>query len=60
MNEKIIALVCERTGLSPDVATRAVDTVLNFLKENPDQIKELVGHIDASDALSNAIKLFGR
>jgi hypothetical protein len=60
MNEKIIALVCERTGLSPDVATKAVDTVIGFLKENPDQIKELVGHIDAAEALSSVTKLFGR
>lgn len=50
MKEQLIAMVAERAGIDPAKAGQAVDAVLGFLKENPDQLKGLVG-IDPKDLL---------
>lgn len=60
MKEKLIALVVERAGLSEDAANKAVDTVLGFLKENPDQVTALLGNVTKSGPLSGLGKMFGR
>lgn len=60
MKAKLIDLVCERTGISEDAATKAVDTVLGFLKDNPEQLQELAAGGSASGALSGLKKRFGR
>jgi nucleoid DNA-binding protein len=33
MNDELVKLVAQKTGLSEDMAKKAVDTVLNYLKE---------------------------
>ncbi len=60
MKEKLIELVCERAGISEDAATKAVDTIFGYLKDNPEKLQELVAGMSSSDALSRLPKLFGR
>lgn len=60
MKEKLIQLVCERAGISEEAATKAVDTVFGYLKENPEQLQELVGGLPSSGALSGLTKRFRR
>jgi hypothetical protein len=43
MKERLIARVAQRTGLDAEKAGSAVDVVLEYLKENPTEMKELVG-----------------
>jgi hypothetical protein len=42
MKDQIIAMVSEKTGLDAGMAEKATDAVLGFLKENPDQIGDLL------------------
>jgi len=43
MRDELIGLLAERVGLSEDQAGQAVDTVLGFVKENPQQLLDLLG-----------------
>lgn len=61
--DKIIEIVAERAGISPEVAEKAVDAVLGFLKENPEQITALLGNFagdDLGEIAGKLGKLFGR
>ncbi len=60
MKEKLIELVCERAGISEEAATKAVDTILGYLKDNPEKLQELVGGMSSSNALSGLAKRFRR
>ena len=60
MKEKLIELVCERAGISPQQADKAIDAVTGYLKENPDKIQELVGQFEMDDlgqVLGEAVRL---
>jgi nucleoid DNA-binding protein len=39
MKEQLIALLTSKVGLDPEKAQQAVDTVLDYIRSNPDQIK---------------------
>jgi hypothetical protein len=53
MKDQLITMVAEKTGLSADKATEAIDAVLGYLKENPTQISSLVG-IEESNFMGEA------
>jgi hypothetical protein len=59
MKEQLIALLAERVNLSEEVATKAVDTMFDFFKDNPDEVAKLLGTIASSGPLSGLGKLFG-
>lgn len=61
--DKIIEIVAERAGISPEIAAKAVDAVVGFLKENPEQITALLGNVgggDLGEVAGKLGKLFGR
>ena len=58
MKEQLVALLGEKTGLDPDKAGQVVDTVIGFLKDNPDKLSELMG--DHEGITGKIGKLFGR
>lgn len=61
--DKLIELVAERAGISPEIAGKAVEAVLGFLKENPEQVAGLLGNFGAGDlgeVATKLSKLFGR
>lgn len=60
MKDKLIAMVAQRANLSEDVAEKAVDAVLDFFKENPGKVTELLGNVTESGPASGLGKLFGR
>lgn len=43
MKDKLIELASQRAGIAPEQAEKAVDAVLDYLKNNPDKIKGLLG-----------------
>jgi len=61
--EQVVAMVASKVGLPTDQAQKAVEAVLGYLKDNPDQIKSLVG-VDLGSAgggmMSKIGKMFGR
>jgi hypothetical protein len=60
VKEKLIAMVAERANITPEAANRAVDTVLGYLRENPDAVKELVGKAAGSGLLGSLGARFRR
>ena len=73
MRDQLISLLAERIGLNEDQAGQAVDTVLGFVKENPQQLLGLLGDnpeqlmgllgdnspVDLDDLTGSLGKLFG-
>ncbi|MGA9768345.1 MAG: hypothetical protein WBV94_04840 [Blastocatellia bacterium] len=45
MKEQLVALLVSKVGLDQEKADQAVDTVLNFFKEHPDQVSSLLGKL---------------
>jgi hypothetical protein len=45
MKEQLAALLVSKVGLDQEKADQAVDTVLNFFKEHPDQVSSLLGKL---------------
>jgi hypothetical protein len=45
MKEQLVALLVSKVGLDEQKADQAVDTVLNFFKEHPDQVSSLLGKL---------------
>ena len=60
MKEKLIAAVVERTGIDPVTADKAVDAVIDFLKDDPERITKLLGQAGLEDIGGSIGKLFGR
>ncbi|MCC7366730.1 MAG: hypothetical protein IT303_20395 [Dehalococcoidia bacterium] len=63
MKDKLIAAVVERTGLDPAMADKAVDAVMDFLKDDPKRVTALLGQAgigDIGDVGDKLGKLFGR
>lgn len=64
MNEQIISLLKDRAGIDEATANKVVDTVMGFLKDNPDQLMGLIGgddgKLDMSDVTKKLGGLFGR
>ena len=64
MNEQIVNLLKDRVGIDEETANKVVDTVMGFLKENPDQLMGLIGgedgKLDMADVTKRLGGLFGR
>jgi hypothetical protein len=45
MKEQLVSLLVAKVGLDEEKANQAVDTVLNFFKEHPDQVSSLLGKL---------------
>ncbi|MEZ4553791.1 MAG: hypothetical protein AB7L91_03395 [Dehalococcoidia bacterium] len=74
MRDQLINLLAERVGLNAEQAGQAIDTMLGFVKENPQQLLELLGGnaeqlagllgenspVDIGDIGGSIGKLFGR
>lgn len=45
MKEQLVSLLVSKVGLDDEKANQAVDTVLNFFKEHPDQVSSLLGKL---------------
>ncbi len=58
MREQLIAQLKEKAGLDEAKAGQVVDTVVGFLKENPDRIKELLGAEPVHAAAGGLGRLF--
>ena len=65
--DQLVALVSEKTGLSPEMSRKAVETTLDFLKTRlPAPIAGQVdaaladGKLDASDVLKGVGSVFGK
>ena len=56
MTDELVKSVAEKTGLDPEKAEAAVDAVLDFFRENPEQIRDHVdiGKIDYKGLLADA------
>ncbi len=60
MKEQLVALLGDRVGLDQSKASQAVDTIMNFIKENPEKLTEFLGE-DPMETVTDTIgKLFGR
>lgn len=60
MKDQLVRLLMERANLDEEKANKAVDTVMEFLKENPDKLSGLLGDDRVQDATKKLGKLFGR
>lgn len=64
MDEQIVSLIVERVGIDPATAQKVVDTVMGFLKENPEKLTALLGgddgKLDAGDIAKKLGGLFNR
>lgn len=60
IQEQLVALLGEKTGLEPDKANQVIATVIGFLKDNPEKLTELMGGGDFEDVAGKIGKLFGR
>lgn len=43
MKEKLLEVIIEKTGLDAGKADQVVDTVLGFIKDNPEQLTAFLG-----------------
>ena len=39
MKEQLVSLLVSKVGLDHEKAEQSVDTILNYIKENPEQLK---------------------
>jgi hypothetical protein len=46
MNPLLVRAVSMRTGLPPDVVEKVADGIVDWLKEHPDAVREIVGRAD--------------
>ena len=60
MKEKLMEVIMEKTGLDAGKADQVVDTVLGFLKDNPDQLSGFLGGDAAGDVKDKLGGLLGR
>ena len=60
MKEQLVALLGEKVGLDEAKASQVVDTILGFIKDNPQKFTEFLGD-NPTEMVTNTIgKLFGR
>jgi hypothetical protein len=60
MEEELIGLLTDRVGLDRDKATQVVETIVNFLKENPAKLTGLLGDNPMEMVTDTIGKRFGR
>ena len=46
MNQLLVRAVSIRTGLPPDVVEKVADGLVDWLKEHPEAVREIVGRAD--------------
>lgn len=45
MKEQLVSLLISKVGLDQEKAEKAVDTVLDFFQNNPEQVSALLGKL---------------
>lgn len=60
MQEQLIKLLADRVGLDDATAEKVVNTVVGYLKENPQQITSLLGGEDGKLGLDDVSELKDR
>jgi len=45
MKEQLVSLLVSKVGLDQQKAESAVDTILDFFKEHPDQVSSILGKL---------------
>ncbi|MCK9518651.1 MAG: hypothetical protein M0R74_06455 [Dehalococcoidia bacterium] len=60
MKDQLIDAVVSRAGIDRGTAERAVDAVVDFLRENPQRLAELAGNAGIGDVGERLGKLFSR
>lgn len=60
MKEQLVKLLMEKANLDEEKANKAVDTIMGFLKENPDKLSGMLGEGGIGEAAGKIGKLFGR
>jgi nucleoid DNA-binding protein len=45
MKEQLVALLVSKVGLDQEKAEQSVDTVLDFFKNNPEKVSEVLGKL---------------
>jgi hypothetical protein len=46
MNQLLVRAVSLRTGLPPDVVEKVADGIVDWIKEHPEAVREIVGRAD--------------
>jgi len=59
MKEQIVELLTSKVGLDASTANQAVDTVLGYLKDNPEQVTSLLGKVGLGGIGDTLGGLFG-
>lgn len=60
IQDQLVALLGEKVGLDESKASEVVDTIMNFIKENPEKLTSFLGD-DPMETVTDTIgKLFGR
>lgn len=60
VKDQIIDAVVSRAGIDRATAEKAVDAVMDFLKDNPERLTEIAGQVGLGDVGQRLGKLFGR
>jgi nucleoid DNA-binding protein len=59
MKEQLVSLLTSKVGLDEEKANQAIDAVLDYIKNNPQQIQEYLGKIGAGSVAEKLGGLFG-
>ena len=59
MKEQLISLLTSKVGLDAEKANQAVDTILEYIKSNPQQITEYMGKLGIDGAAEKLGGFFG-
>ena len=59
MKEQLVSLLIAKVGLDEEKANQAVDTVLNFVRDHPEQISEYLGKVGLSGVAETLGGMFG-
>lgn len=60
MKEHLISLLVSQVGLDKEKAEQAVTTVLNYIKDNPQQLTSYLKDVDTSSIPKTLSSLLGR
>ena len=59
MKEQLVSLLTAKVGLDEEKANQAVDTVLDYIKSNPQQITEYLGKVGLGGVADKLGGFFG-
>jgi hypothetical protein len=59
MKEQLVSLLTSKVGLDEEKANQAIDTVLDYIKNNPQQIQEYLAKVGAGGLADKLGGLFG-